>query len=235
MIFMKTYTHKITTFIFLSQFLLSTAYSTPLGSQYEVILDAFLPSGQIEGHFGPVLFDGSPDPILNDLVPLTPDLPGHDLFVTEHVEDIFQGNNKIGEHISIWVLGDDFDPFVPLFNNNPIEQLQFEVTGLNWRPESPGGVVSNIQLTLSFGQEGGLLLPVFPTFSDISGSGTVDDPLFMSFGLNGFDFNGIDGSIPTDIHLDFDVSHVPIPAALPLFLTGLIGFLAASRRRYRPE
>lgn len=212
---------------------------------------------QTEGHLGSVIFDGEFDPVSNDLDPsqFDPDddgqpgphqfQPGNLLWVTEHVSTNSDGT----EHLSFWIFGDDDgdsatlpEPggFGPLVINEIVEEAAvfLNLEELYWEGVDDGFVViSNLTVALTFegGDSAEVPLDITP-FVSVSedGLGTMDDPysLFIDFvpaeliAELGDPF--IDRT-PTDIHIDFDVDHVPEPASLMIGLAGL----AMWRRRSR--
>ena len=218
--------------------------ASPWGTNYGVTLDGVVDPSvgippemeDIEGHDGIVTFDGIPDLITNDLVPGPPAFPGNDLWVTEDAVTNPDGS----ETISIWIESEG-DSCPELLFCNPLDltiPVFLEIYDLYW-VEGPAAVISDIELLLTFfpGDPG---IPIIPMSENILGSGSISDPLFMFFELDPFDFEGCLGpgaigpvsiGCPTDLHLNFTVSHVPVPPALWLFGSGLLGLVGISRRK----
>ena len=218
--------------------LASPASADPTGIIYEVTLDADvidLDTGvsDEEGHEGEIVFDGLPEIVPNDIVPLSPFLPGNDLVVTEHVV----ANPDGTETISIWVEGDG-PPGTPLFVNTIDfkETVFVEFSGLHWNDPLMGGDIIDGEVFIAFGD---LEFETIPLFVEVFGVGTEFSPLGGFLELDPLDFylpaGDTDGTPATGLHVSLVVEHftVPEPSTLLLAALALPGLLAYGRRRRR--
>jgi len=141
------------------------------------------------------------------------------------VEEDAVTNPDGSETISIWIESAG-NNCLELFCNplDPSQLVFFGIEALYW-VEVPAAVISDIELLVTFfpGDPG---TPIIPLFEDIFGSGSFDDPLFLSFELDPSDLVGA-----TDLHLNLTVSHVPVPAAALLFGSGLLGLIGVARKK----
>jgi hypothetical protein len=202
-----------------------------LAGPYEAFLDGDVTDGAfefgIEGHDAIVTFDGTTEALPNTFNS-NDNLTGNDLWITEM---------QTGNHVSIWVFGGDgtstppeLGSYGPLFNN-PLETsgagiVTFDLEGLSDSNLSfPGGTIENLLVTATFdgGNSSG---DVSVDLLNIFGDGTQLNPfdIFM-------DLNSADLVAATDLHLDFDIQAVPVPAAVWLFGSGLVGLVGVARRR----
>ena len=213
----------------------------PTGIEYEVLLDAEVASPldptliAVEGHLGPVTFDGLPDPVPNDIDPSLDFpgdgfLPGNELIVTEDITF----NPDESETISIWIDAQDPaapfpTPGAPLFAN-PVAPagddspgfVVAEVGGLIWA-EGPASVITDLSVSVSFPDE---LIEVDPLFVEILGSGTFEDPFSLFIDIDPADMYSPSGDFETgtpatDLHITFTVVHIPEPTAAALALLAM--------------
>jgi len=204
------------------------AQGSPIGSIYDVILDADVTDGidfDFEGHAGPVVFDGNGDSIPNDFVPSPPLAPGFDLLVSEMVTDNLDGT----ETLSIWIENANNPGTGPLFANDLDEFgfISFGVDGLIW-PEGAAEIL-DFDVLLSFGST---ILPATILSESFGGDG-FSSPLFFEFELDPFQIIDLEAQLGdwTDLHLEILLEHANVPEPALGVLAGLVGLALAGRRR----
>ena len=240
--------------------LLDGTIAVPNGVHPDELATATLRNGgMLEGHLGTVMFDNNnPEYVPNDVYPDPAyGVMGNSLWVDEYVTSYPDGS----ERIDIWILSGGENCLALFCNPLDLySEVIFSIgglgpgyggNGLHWGVEGPGAVISDIEIRVTF-DGGDSLAPanaemgylITPLSQTIFGSGTPSDPLFMQFGLDPHDLMGANGLLgttdlmyilepirATDLHLSFTVSHIPVPAAVWLFGSGLLGLVGMARRK----
>jgi hypothetical protein len=194
-----------------------TVSADPTGILYNMTLDGDTTQGNEEGHEGQLTF-GAPDPqvLPNDIVPPPPDVPGNPLNVTEMY---FPGS------IVFWIETQSNDGSLDIFENI-VTEVFFDIDGLHWGGEGP----ATLEFNEIFGanDNGGFepadVFVIAPV--NIIGDGSIFNPFSIQMELDPLAFNqGL-----SELHVSFNVSHIPIPATLPLLASCLIGLGLVKRR-----
>jgi hypothetical protein len=180
-------------------------FASPVGL-YDVLLGGQVAEIDVQ-HSGMVTFDGT----LEELVPSGN--PGNDLSVNE--SSIVNLDDT--EEISIWIANTGGS--CPTLFCNPVSSVLFSIDQLDWGV-GLGVVVNDIIIQAD-------TTAITPTFASISGAGTPGAPLSMLFNLAPADIENA-----SNLHLQFTATHVvPVPAAVWLFGSGLLGLLGIARRK----
>ncbi len=236
---------RVAAVLIVAAVLSTPARANPLGTSYNVLLDAVVTDGEfnvLSGHLSNIPFDESLDPVENDVPPQAAPNgnfnDGNLLWVNEEITF----NQDGSETIDIWIFGDDDgDPqtepqpgdFGKLFNNEvateprpdaafPDDLFPFvflEIGGLIWTDVPEGPVefeLLALGLTFNGGDPTETPTPIEPLFVDAFGEGTEDDPFFVGIDLDPADFV----NMPTDLHATFTIRHIPEPASVMLLTLG---------------
>ena len=215
-----------------------TVLASPVGTSYSASLDLPIPEegGQfiLDQHFNPnVPFNGSPT-ILPDVTGLGPGF-GRDLWITE---------SYIDESATFLIFGGDGSEIPPPAGSHtslalyPLDTGELTYLGLfnlYWADSTTGISADNISPMLSASFDGGSTFSTLSQddweISGLAGDGTLDNPLAIQFAINS---GALDGpTTATDLQLDLNVRPVPIPSAIFLLTSGLIGLLGFRKLRSR--
>jgi hypothetical protein len=194
------------------------ASADPTGTSYLMTLDG-MTTLQVEGHQATLTF-GPPDPeiLINDEIPDPPQLPGNPLNVTEKYDD---------GSVTFWIETQSTDGSVDIFNN-VVTGVLFSIVDLHWGGEQAATLGFN-ELFGAFDNNGAEPADVFYTDLQIFGSGTILDPFSIFMQLDPMVFN----QDLSELHVSFQVSHIPVPATLPLFSSCLVGLGLVRGRKAR--
>lgn len=214
--------------------------ASPVGTSYGAYLDLPLPTETggdplFEGHFNPEIpFNGSPT-----ILPYDTDF-GRDLWITE---SYLMDPSNHNETVTFLVFGGDGSDMPPAVGShtslavNPLDTEAVTYLGmysLYWAGSTAGISVDNVTPILSASFDGG---STFNTLNQddwimtyLDGNGTVDYPLEVQFEINS---GALAGPTATDLQLELNVRPVPIPSAIFLLTSGLVGLLGFRKMRKR--
>jgi hypothetical protein len=226
--------------ILLAQVSPGPVLASPAGTSYGAYLDLPLPTEAggdplFEGHFNPdIPFNGRPT-----ILPYDTDF-GRDLWITEsYLMDPVDRN----ETATFLIFGGDGSEIPPPAGShtslavNPLDTGEVTYLGLwnlYWEGSTAGISPDNISPMLSASFDGG---STFSTLSQddwvmtfLDGDGTIASPLAIQFEINSA---ALADPAATDLQLDLNVRPVPIPSAIFLLTSGLIGLLGFRKLRSR--
>jgi hypothetical protein len=220
-------------------------FASPVGTDYFFNLDArVIASGvsgtKIEGHGAWLTFDGSGESVATDYMPVAqpnpipPFVEGTVLWVTEE-NNIINANT---EELVFKMWTDNVNSGLPLFNNILAPYSEYDwpiflgITELYWPGFSDYVQVTDHTAYLSYGIGAPLTqIDFLPSRTDRYGDGTEASPFGMDFAYDTADFVNSSDEKAIYMELHLTLSHVPIPPAVWLFGTGLLGLVGMARRK----
>jgi len=221
------------------------ANASPVGTDYFFNLDARViapgyTDPKIEGHGAWLTFDGSGESVATDYQPsaqpnpIPPFVEGTVLWVTEEINVI----NTNTEELVFKMWTDSVDSGLPLFNNILAPYSEYDwpiflgITELYWPGFSGYVQVTDHTAYLSYGVGDPLTqIDFLPSRTDRYGDGTEASPFGMDFAYDTADFVNSSNEKAIYMELHLTLSHVPIPPAVWLFGSGLLGLIGIANKK----